>query len=145
MRFTMISVVVNSGLSIALFPFFAERGIAAAESIAGWLSTIMLFVALRRRGHLNIEPALVGRAIRMLIASVIMAVAAHYAAVYFSGYLHSGVSSLTQAAVLLPIVFGAFALYLVIVFAIGGADIGMIRRNIKRRGKAAPVISDDPA
>ena len=145
MRFTMISVFVNSALAISLFPFFAERGIAAAESIAGWLSTIMLFVALRRRGHLNIERALVSRAIRMLIASVIMAVAAHYAAAYFAGYLQSGVSSLVQAAVLLPIVFGSFALYLVIVFAIGGADIGMIRRNVKRRGKAAPAIPDDPA
>jgi len=134
MRFTMISVFVNSALAISLFPFFAERGIAAAESIAGWLSTVMLFVALRRRGHLNIERALVSRAIRMLIASVIMAVAAHYAAAYFSGYLHSGVSSLVQAAVLLPIVFGSFALYLIVVFAIGGADLGMIRRNMKRRG-----------
>ena len=145
MRFTMISVFVNSALAISLFPFFAERGIAAAESIAGWLSTVMLFVALRRRGHLNIERALVSRAIRMLIASVIMAVAAHYAAAYFSGYLHSGVSSLVQAAVLLPIVFGSFALYLIVVFAIGGADIGMIRRNMKRRGKSAPSIPDDPA
>lgn len=145
MRFTMISVFVNTALAMSLFPFFAERGIAAAESIAGWLSTIMLFVTLRRRGHLNLEPALVSRTVRMLIASVIMAVAAHYAAVYFASYLHSGVSSLVQAAVLLPIVFGSFLLYLVIVFAIGGADIGMIRRNIKRRGKAAPPIPEDPA
>ena len=145
MRFTMISVVVNSVLAISLFPFFAERGIAIAESTAGWLSTIMLFVALRRRGHLNIEKALVTRTIRMVIASVIMAVAAYYLAAYFGQYLHSGRSALTQAAVLLPIVFGSFALYLVIVFAIGGADIGMIRRNMKRRGKTAPAIPDDPA
>ncbi|MCD2180234.1 murein biosynthesis integral membrane protein MurJ [Rhizobium sp. C1] len=145
MRFTMISVFVNSALSISLFPFFAERGIAAAESIAGWLSTIMLFVSLTRRGHLNIERALVSRAIRMVIASVIMAVAAHYMAVHFAGYLHSGSPALMQAAVLLPIVFASFALYLVIVFAIGGADIGMIRRNMKRRGKAAPAIPEDAA
>lgn len=145
MRFTMIAVAVNSALSIAMFPFFAERGIAAAESIAGWLSTIMLFVTLRRRGHLTIEPALVSRVIRMAIAAAIMAVAAHYLAAYFSPYLTSGRSALTQAAVLLPIVFGAFALYLAIVFAIGGADIGIIRRNIRRRGKAAAPKAEDPS
>ncbi|MCD2175372.1 murein biosynthesis integral membrane protein MurJ [Rhizobium sp. C4] len=145
MRFTMISVVVNSVLAISLFPFFAERGIAIAETTAGWLSTIMLFTTLQRRGHLNIERSLVTRAIRMAIASVIMAVAAHYMAAYFADYLRSGSHALTQAAVLLPIVFASFLLYLIIVFAIGGADLGMIRRNMKRRGKAAPPIPDDPA
>jgi putative peptidoglycan lipid II flippase len=145
MRFTMIAVAVNSVLSIAMFPFFAERGIAAAESIAGWLSTIMLFVALRRRGHLTIERSLVSRAIRMVIASAIMAVAAHYMATHFSDYLQSGRSALTQASVLLPIVFASFALYLIVVFAIGGADIGMIRRNIRRRAKPAPAKGEDAA
>lgn len=135
MRFTMIAVAVNSGLSIALFPFFAERGIAAAESVAGWLSTCLLFFTLRKRGHLAIEPALFGRVVRMVIASVIMAVAARFMAGYFSGSLHSGAHAWQQAAVLFPIIIVAFLIYIVIVFAIGGADIGMIRRNVRRRAK----------
>jgi putative peptidoglycan lipid II flippase len=32
------------------------------------------------------------------------------------------------------LVVGAMIVYFVVAFAIGGADIGMIRRNIRRRG-----------
>ncbi len=147
MRFTMIAVAVNTGLSVALFPFFAERGIAAAESIAGWLSTVLLFITLRRRGHLHIERALVIRAVKVLIASAIMAFAARSMADYFAAYLSSGASALQQAAVLGPIILASLLLYLVVVYAIGGADLAMIRRNLKRGRKegakeAAPIPDD---
>jgi putative peptidoglycan lipid II flippase len=144
MRFTMISVAINSVLAISLFPFFAERGIAAAETVAGWISTTLLFVTLRRRGFITIEAALVSRIIRMIIASVVMAVAVHYMAAYFSSSLHSGVSTLHQATVLFPIIGAAFIIYLVVVFAIGGADLGMIRRNMRRRAKANKAEAPPP-
>jgi putative peptidoglycan lipid II flippase len=35
------------------------------------------------------------------------------------------------------LVFGAMLVYFAVAFAIGGADIGMIRRNMRRRGKPA--------
>ena len=135
MRFTMIAVVINSGLSLALFPYFAERGIAAAESIAGWLSTVLLMVTLIRRGHLVIERALVWRAVRVVIASAIMAFAARFMADHFAASLASGSSALRQAAVLGPIILASLGIYLVIVYAIGGADLSMIRRNLKRGRK----------
>ena len=138
MRFTMITVVVNTGLSILLFPFFEERGIAAAESIAGWVSTILLFVTLTRRGHLTVERALVIRAVKVVIASVVMAVAARLMAMHFADALHSGVPALKQAAVLGPIILASLVVYLAVVFVIGGADIGMLRRNMKRKAKAKP-------
>lgn len=136
MRFTMISVVVNSLLAISLFPFFAERGIAAAESIAGWLTTLQLFFALRKRGLLKIEPAVVSRSIRMLIAAAIMAAAIYYLRGYFAGSLQSNVHAFQQAGALFSLIGMALVVYIVVVFAIGGADTGMIKRNMRRRGKA---------
>jgi putative peptidoglycan lipid II flippase len=144
MRFTMISVVFNTVLSVSLFPILAERGIALAETLAGWLTVVLLFYTLRKRGHLSIERSLISRVVRMLLASVIMAVAARYGANYFAASLSSSATSLEQAAVLLPLIAAAFILYLVIVFAIGGADLGMIRRSLKRgRGKPAVVEKMD--
>ncbi|WP_302675397.1 lipid II flippase MurJ, partial [Stenotrophomonas sp. GbtcB23] len=52
MRFTMISVVINSGLAISLFPLIAERGIASAVAAAGWTNTILLFSTLLWRRDL---------------------------------------------------------------------------------------------
>nr|WP_316651918.1 murein biosynthesis integral membrane protein MurJ [uncultured Gellertiella sp.] len=140
MRFTMLAVVVNTVLSIALFPVFAERGIAAAESIAGWISTTLLFITLLRRGHLTIERALVTRAVRVLIASAIMAVAARFMANYFHAWLEPGVSALKQAAALGPILFASLALYLVIAYVIGAADFGMLKRTM-RRGRKSPTAN----
>jgi putative peptidoglycan lipid II flippase len=143
MRFTMFTVVLNSVLAISMFPFFAERGIAAAETISGWILSTMLFVTLRRRGHIEIEAALVSRMIRMVVASVIMAVVLHYLAAYFAGSLHTGVNALKQAAILLGLIGSALVIYIAIVFAIGGADIGMIRRNVRRKAKPVEAGTND--
>ena len=49
---------------------------------------------------------------------------------------------LSQAAALALLVIGGMAIYFGLAFGTGGADIGMIRRNIRRGGKTPPA---DPA
>ena len=52
MRFSAVAVAVNCALALSLFPCLGAPGIAIAEATAGWISTILLFVTLLRRGHL---------------------------------------------------------------------------------------------
>ncbi|SIR13145.1 putative peptidoglycan lipid II flippase [Rhizobium sp. RU35A] len=135
MRFTMISVVINSGLAITLFPLIAERGIATAEAAAGLINTVLLFTTLLRRGDLVWEWALAKRAALLLVATGVMCAALTYALGHASPWLVPGTPLLYKVTALFVLIGIAMIVYFVAAFAIGGADLGMIRRNLKRKPK----------
>ena len=135
MRFTMMSVVVNSGLAIALFPLLAERGIATAEAAAGWINAAFLFSTLLWRGHLQWEWVLLKRAVLLMVSAGLMAGGLVCALPYARPYLLPQVSLLPQVFALGCLVAMAMAIYFPVAFLLGGADRGMIRRNLKRKPK----------
>ncbi|WP_281978157.1 murein biosynthesis integral membrane protein MurJ [Pseudorhizobium flavum] len=132
MRFTFISVIVNSGLAITLFPILAERGIATAEAAAGWINTILLFSTLLWRGDLVWEWALLRRTLLLIVSAGVMAATLIYALPYASPWLLPQVPLLQQIAALAALIGLAVAVYFPVAFLIGGAEIGMIRRNLRR-------------
>ncbi len=140
MRITLVSVVVNCILAVTLF---YERGIATAEAVSGWLTALMLFVTLARRGHWPLEKALLWRIVRLLIATLVMAVSLEYASGYLADRLAHGSPIYEQVFALGLLVAFAMVVYFSVAFLIGGADLGMIRRNLKRKAKpeAAPAES----
>lgn len=133
MRFTGISVVVNSALAISLFPLLHERGIATAEAAAGWINTILLFLTLLRRGDLQWEWALLTRIARLAVASAAMALVLVYLSDQWAEWLGPQSPLVHQVAALGGLVGIAMIVYFGLAFAIGGADPGMIRRNLRRR------------
>lgn len=137
MRFTMLAVVVNSGLAISLFPLLAERGIATAEATAGWINTVLLFTTLVWRGHLAWEWQLAKRTVLLIVSAGIMATALIYALPYAGPWLSPGSHLLSQIAALGVLIAIAMVVYFSVAFLIGGADLGMIRRNLKRKPKAS--------
>jgi putative peptidoglycan lipid II flippase len=144
MRFTMISVAVNCALAVSLFPFFAERGIATAEVVSGWLTTIMLFVTLVRRGHFDMDRPFALRLVRLAVAAAVMAGALEYASTYAAPYITPQSPLIHQVGAVLGLILVAMIVYFGTAFAIGGASLGMLRRNLKR-GKAAPAPAADQA
>jgi len=132
MRFTFISVIVNSGLAITLFPILAERGIATAEAAAGWINTILLFSTLLWRGDLVWEWALLRRTLLLIVSAGVMAATLIYALPYASPWLLPQVPLLQQIAALAALIGLAIAVYFPVAFLIGGAELGMIRRNLRR-------------
>jgi putative peptidoglycan lipid II flippase len=143
MRFSMISVAVNCALAVSLFPFFAERGIATAEVVSGWLTTIMLFTALVRRGHFDMDRPFAWRLIRLVIAAVVMAGALEYASTYAAPYITPQSPLLHQVGAVLGLILVAMIVYFGTAFAIGGASLGMLRRNLKR--KPGTPVEPSPA
>ncbi|MDO6966277.1 murein biosynthesis integral membrane protein MurJ [Rhizobium alvei] len=144
MRFTMASVAVNCALAVSLFPFFAERGIATAEVVSGWLTTVLLFATLVRRGHFEVERALVWRLVRLVIAAGIMAAVLEYASIYTAPYIRPESGLLEQVGAVFALIGLAMIVYFGVAFAIGGASLGMIRRNIKRGAAPAAKSEDAP-
>jgi putative peptidoglycan lipid II flippase len=137
MRFSAVAVAVNCAIALSLFPYFGARGIATAETCAGWLSTVLLFTTLLRRGHLTWEWALARRAVLLVVASAIMGAAILYLAHRWEPWLASGVSLLTKVSTLGLLILISMAVYFTAAFVIGGADFGMIRRNLNRKPPAS--------
>ena len=136
MRFTMISVVINSGLAISLFPHIAERGIATAEATAGWTNTIMLFSTLVWRGDLVWEWGLARRTALLLVATGIMSATLIYALPYAASWLAPGALLIDKMAALGCLLALSMVVYFAFAFLLGGVDLGMIRRNLNRKPKA---------
>lgn len=149
MIFAAISVAVNVALALALFPSMGAPGIATASSVAGWVNALMLLVVLVRRGHWGREEALMRRIPRLVLSSALMGVALWFGSHALAPYLASGSPLVVKASALGLLCLGGMVLYFALAFAIGGADLGMIRRNMRRRSASAPAAStsadSDPA
>jgi len=144
MYFAAISVVINITVALTLFPTMGAPGIATAASVSGWTNAAMLLGMLIWRGHWNRDAALLRRIPRLLVAAAVMAAGLWYATRHAEPWLSSSAPVYTQAAALAVIVLGAMIVYFGVAFGIGGADIGMIRRNIKRNRAATAAPTVDP-
>ena len=71
-RLALVSIVVNIGLSLALFQFLQYIGIALATAISSWLNVLMLWVVLVRRGHLKLDGRFASRMPKIMASSLVM-------------------------------------------------------------------------
>lgn len=70
----VISLIINTTLNIILIQYFAHVGLAAATAIAAWINAGMLYIGLRRRGHLELLEATKVRILKCAAASLLMGV-----------------------------------------------------------------------
>ena len=136
MYFAAISVLVNVAIALALFPSMGAPAIATASAIAGWVNAALLFAVLVRRGHWGRDIGLITRIPRLLVAAAAMGGVLYLALGYSSTYLDSASPLAVQAPALAVLVAVGALVYFAVAFGIGGADLGMIRRNIKRGSTA---------
>ena len=132
MVFAAISVAVNVATALALFPSMGAPGIAVASAVAGWINAAMLLVVLVRRGHWGRDAPLMKRIPRLVLSTVLMGAALWFAQGYFAAELSSSARLVTKAATLGLLSAGGAIIYFALAFATGGADIGMISRNVRR-------------
>jgi putative peptidoglycan lipid II flippase len=142
MIFAAISVAVNVTLALTLFPRIAEVGIATAEAVAGWVNAMLLFATLVWRGQWGRDIALLTRIPRIVLAAAVMAGALWYGSELLAPWLARSASILHQGLALAGLIAVGGLVYFAVAFGTGGADIGMLRRNIRRRGKTPPATAD---
>ena len=143
MRFSAVAVAANCALAITLFPRLGAPGIAVAEATAGWISTVLLFVTLLRRGHLTWEWALLRRTVLLIVAAAIMGGVLYYLRSVFAVSLASGSPFWTKLGALGILIGVSMVVYFAVAFLIGGADLSMIRRNMKRKTAAKVAPPED--
>jgi putative peptidoglycan lipid II flippase len=137
MRFSAIAVATNCATALTLFPYMGAPGIAVAEATAGWISTVLLFTTLLRRGHLTWEWALAKRTALLIVAAAVMGAAIVFLKQHWAPWLASGAPLVTKIGTLGLLIAIAMLIYFAAAFLVGGANLGMIRRNLNR--KPAPA------
>jgi putative peptidoglycan lipid II flippase len=134
MIFATLSVALNIAIALTLFPRIGAPGIATASAAAGWLNAALLLGVLIKRGHWQSDRGLITRLPRLILAALIMGAALWYAMGWLRDQLSSQASFVTQAGTLALLVGGGAVVYALAAFGLGGADKGVIRRSVKRRG-----------
>ncbi|WP_160007075.1 murein biosynthesis integral membrane protein MurJ [Rhizobium sp. 18055] len=136
MRFSAIAVAINCATALTLFPRLGAPGIAVAEATAGWISTVLLFGTLLKRGHLAWEWALARRAALLVVAAAVMGAVIMYLQQRWEPWLASSASLATKVGTLGMLIGISMVVYFATAFLIGGANLGMIRRNLNRKPPA---------
>ncbi|WP_102959579.1 murein biosynthesis integral membrane protein MurJ [Mangrovicella endophytica] len=132
---TLISAGANIVLSVALFFVLAERGIAIATTLAGWLNAMLLFLGLWRKGLWEVDGRLMKRAVLVLLSSVLMGALLLFLQDRFAAWLGSGASVHYQIAGLGVLVAAAMVAYFGLVLLTGAVDRSMIATLVRRRRK----------
>jgi putative peptidoglycan lipid II flippase len=139
MKFAGVSVAVNTGLALALFPYIAERGIATAEVAAGWINALLLVSTLIRRGQWEFDIGLKRRLPRLVLSALLMAAVLYFSVRWSADLLAAQSSFPVQALTLTGLILLSGVIYFGAAFLTGGADRKMLQRNIERSRNAPPV------
>ncbi len=148
MRFSLISVVVNIAAGVALFYTVGFVGIAAATSIATWITVAQMALTLRSRAAYHPSGRAWFKMARVAAASLGMGLAM-FAASHFRPMLEAPLAGFSfgglhakEITVLLVCVAGAFV-YVALLFAFGGLTPAELKAALRRRG-GAPAATDGP-
>lgn len=130
--FAGLSVVVNVGLSLALFPTLEHVGIAIATSTAAWVNALGLGFVLWRRDYFRMSPRQIRDQMFVFGASVVMALIVWTAALYTGDLIYSS-SLFIKLAILLGLVALGAAIYFVLIHVTGTLRLNRLLGQLRRR------------
>jgi putative peptidoglycan lipid II flippase len=135
-RYAIISMIVNTILSVVLFQFMAFAGIALGTVLASWLNIAMLSFRLHKRGHLALDARLRARLPRILISSLVMGLAVWAMAHWPLADALSG-RPLSQVGAVVLLVLAGLILFGLLAVVTGGASAAEFRALLRGRRPAA--------
>ena len=75
---SIASVIVNIILSILLIGSMREMGIALATAISSWANTILLFIILKSRKHINLDNRFIKHSIKIIFCGITMGTVCYF-------------------------------------------------------------------
>jgi len=136
-RTPMVTALCGLAAAIAgaliLFPRYGHVGIAAAIAISGWVGATALAVVLWRRGWVRIDREARRRLPRIVLATLVMAVAISggYELIAFALNLRG--TALARVASLALLVAMGLGVYLASIQALGVARLSELRVAVRKR------------
>jgi putative peptidoglycan lipid II flippase len=129
----LFGFVVTIAGALLLFPRYGHAGVAAAVGCAGWASSLVLGVILRRRGWLSFDTGIARRILGIVAASIIMA-AALLLCLYAQTQIATGVSlAITRLLTLIVLIPLGLAVYLFSLRLFGIVHIGELIAAARHR------------
>lgn len=130
--FSLVSLIVNAGLSLLLFPTYGHVGIAAATSVATWTTALLLAGTLWWRNDFRPSATTLKRCVMMVVCSAVMGLAIYYAADY--GWLMFAEAGILRRVLLLGALIAiAVAVYFPLAIATDALDRKALMRSLGRR------------
>lgn len=130
--FAGISVVINVGLSLALFPAFTHLGIAIATSVSAWVNALLLVITLARRGHFRLSEEGRRQQALIIVISVSLAGLLWIANHNLDAVLRGADGLLLQALSLLGLVGAGAIFYFALIHVTGAQHLGQLVRSLRR-------------
>jgi putative peptidoglycan lipid II flippase len=117
-------VVLNIGLSLALFDSLGHLAIAIATSAAGWLTLVLMIIRIYARGYWRFELTLARHLVGQVVAALGMALALYAA----QSYLVTPIGLGALLLYVLALVGLGAGVYAVLAMLFGGLRLGDLRR-----------------
>ena len=138
MIYAGISMALNAGLSIALFPHLAHVGIALATTIAGWINALQLLAGLLRRGHYEITGRVVRRIVFLALSALAMGATLYVMHAYWLAEVIAARETFSGFAALLALVVAGAAVFILMCFATGAVSMRWLKAGLKRNSRRRP-------
>lgn len=131
-KFAIIAVAANLVLNIILMIPLKHVGLALATALSAWLNVSLLWITLRRRGHVRPDRELRRRIARIVVATAVMAAVLWWLADFLEPLLSGALGARIGALAIL--VFGGMAVYLAVAALIGAVNLREVGRFLGGRG-----------
>lgn len=119
------AVALNLALNLALMHPLQQVGVALSTSIAAWFNVVTLAILLRRRGDFAPDAHLVGRVLRIVIASTVMAI-------LLVGLRETALMHAPSIIALTALVFAGIITFAAVGLSIGAFRLGELRAMLRR-------------
>ena len=126
-----ISLIVTVGLNLYLVPRIGVLSLAVAGAIGAWVNTALLYGILTRRGFFTLSGRVLGRLIRILLATIPMGTALWFAMQFGDPYF-SG-STLERGGSILALLVIGIVTYALPAIVLGILDKATIQRLMRRQ------------
>lgn len=141
LRLALWSMLVNLiGNLILIWPL-AHIGVGVATAISAWVNVTLLWVTLRKRGHIEVDARLRQKAWRIVLAAILMGIALWFGNELIEGHLGTGLWR--RVAVLSVLVSAGGAVYALAILLLGAYRLSELKTLLRRRAPAPTVISSE--
>ena len=134
MIYAGVSVAINIGGALALFPVFRHVGIAIATTASAWVNAWLLAATLNRRGGWRMDAQGRRNLPRILLAALLMGAAVLAMNRWLGGFFMPEIPFSVRLGVLLGMVLAGAAVYFALSWMLGTISREGLRRALRRNG-----------
>ena len=134
LRLALWSMLVNLVGNLILIWPLAHIGVGVATAISAWVNVALLWVTLRKRGHIAVDARLKQKAWRIVLASVLMGIALYFGNALIEGQVGAGLWR--RIVVLVSLVTAGGAVYGLAILLFGAYRISELKSLFRRRATA---------